>query len=555
MVLRIAHRGNVTSSALVWIGIASSSLIPPIVTALVYAFSESHNVGDTPEYTDMALNFKFSSMEFGHLLWAPLGWLGHATLGLDYFGVAQLYKSVSILAAIAVAVVMRRLLVRIGVGPMTANAGAIGIALTQGVLNFGLAGTSYITGLAFLTLSLLLSVEVALCTRLRPIMVVGAAGALAFSVAFWSPFVLAAPAVVLTPLVLSGFAAFARTVAIGCLAVAFMALLFGIAAAGSGVRDFAGLLKWISGSMREYDSFGFDYRSVARTVFGIVRSFISMGDTGLDFKRYLLADPYNRVSLYQLVSTSLAKIALFGAVLVTVAFSLRRTPRGRRIGLLASLAALPLVLFGLYWHGGDLERYLPVFPFAVAAIAVAWQTATSRLTQGIIASFVVLAIVSNLASYARWEVGRVKQPMQDRVLSLISASIKPHSVVVVVRDPLELIVRENLLDRRAAKLHLVDPARSGYSHTSSWQSNFSRHAAKAWSAGGEVWISKRLLEAAPRRDSKWAEGDDWRIHWRQIPEFFGALAIDNDIGGPDGFLKVVRTGEYETSLPALVKSP
>ena len=57
MVLRIAHRGNVTSSALVWIGIASSSLIPPIVTALVYAFSESHNVGDTPEYTDMALNF------------------------------------------------------------------------------------------------------------------------------------------------------------------------------------------------------------------------------------------------------------------------------------------------------------------------------------------------------------------------------------------------------------------------------------------------------------------------------------------------------------------
>ena len=54
----------------------------------------------------------------------------------------------------------------------------------------------------------------------------------------------------------------------------------------------------------------------APLIFGFARSFINMGDDGILFKRFLLHDPYNPVSLFDLLRLSLFKYLLFYAFLV-----------------------------------------------------------------------------------------------------------------------------------------------------------------------------------------------------------------------------------------------
>ena len=106
-------------------------------------------------------------------------------------------------------------------------------------------------------------------------------------------------------------------------------------------------------------------------------------------------------------------------------------------------------------------------------------------------------------------------------------------------------------DPRGHSLRFLDPAAPGYASTPRWRATFARFALQAWDAGGDVWISNRLLAGKPSADSLWAENDDPRLKWSDFPKFFGELILDRAVGGTDGWSKLAQTKEQRHRLSAI----
>src|SRR5262249_19742828 len=135
-----------------------------------------------------------------------------------------------------------------------------------------------------------------------------AGAALGTAVCLWFPYVLATPGVLAAPLLLCGSDRPRRRVVVymGLGLAALVTLAYGAAAVSLGITDVAGFWEWLTRS-----SCGVVTRGVARAVFGLARAFISMGEDGVLFKRFLLNDPYNPVSAEDLVRMSAWKFLLF----------------------------------------------------------------------------------------------------------------------------------------------------------------------------------------------------------------------------------------------------
>jgi hypothetical protein len=88
----------------------------------------------------------------------------------------------------------------------------------------------------------------------------------------------------------------------------------------------------------------------------------------------------------------------------------------------------------------------------------------------------------------------------------------------------------------------------GQAATPFWRQETAELALRAWGDGGEVWLSRRLLADAPHPAGTWAEGDDPRLSWPDIPAFFRRFRTDQEVGGADGFVRVERGGDNERLL-------
>ncbi len=122
------------------------------------------------------------------------------------------------------------------------------------------------------------------------------------------------------------------------------------------LHSIAAYRDWVSASQH-----GITFGGPARAVVGLARFVVDLGDYGSDAKRYLVKDPFTQVTLAQLFSIELVKLIgvyLLAALSVVLTW---RAPGGRRAVALFALGFGPVVAFGIFWQGGDLERYLPGF--------------------------------------------------------------------------------------------------------------------------------------------------------------------------------------------------
>src|SRR5581483_7194623 len=122
--------------------------------------------------------------------------------------------------------------------------------------------------------------------------------AFAAAVGFWVPYIFALPALTLSTIILFGLRRwrlyqFARMVlAFGV----FCVILYGTACALQGIYSLDAFRQWaIEPGLRS------QVRGFNRMVFGFARSFFNMGTDAVVFKRYLLHDPYNPVSIFELL--------------------------------------------------------------------------------------------------------------------------------------------------------------------------------------------------------------------------------------------------------------
>jgi 4-amino-4-deoxy-L-arabinose transferase-like glycosyltransferase len=298
---------------------------------------------------------------------------------------------------------------------------------------------------------------------------------------------------------------------------------------------------------------------VPQVVLGFARSFIEMGNDNIIFKRFLLRDPYNMVSVFDLLRLSLWKLALFYLALLAVVCALarERAESWRMLALLA-LNGVPVVVFALLWQGTPLERYLPLYPafFLATAYALRSHARPARWLRPVVLGFMAVMLVSNVYALSARRLNRVPEAATERTRELVPL-LQPQSVVVEVNEELKDLQWAYPLHPLNRVLRVYSAVSLGAADTARWRENFARQTLLAWRDGGDVWLSQRLLEERPRADLSWVEGADARVRWADVCAFFKQLDAGKIVGGGgssgggDGFVLVARTPRNEQLLSAL----
>ena len=537
----------------------------PVLVYIVASFAtKAYFMGDTRDYADSiaarAIGRDYYFWEFGHILWRPLGYvvfricqpLTAYFVGADVLIQATLVLLVlSWLSGLVSVLLVHSFLSRVCRNRWVVHASIITFVFSLSFLNYFHSGTPYIPGLSLIVLALFLSNSV----RHDEAVIVGrsvaAAFALAGAVLIWFPYVVVTPAVVLSPGFLFGFKKRRLVLASQTLMIAG-ALTIAVYAAVAwhiGVHSPTEFKAWLtvtSGGSGSAANSG-----ITKTIFGFARAFVSMGNDGILFKRYLLHDPFNAVSFFDLVRLSLWKLLAFYLFLLAVALSLLGFPRGRRVLALLAVAGIPVIAFAIYWQGGDPERYLPLLPFLVLAVGLTLDERPRFRLRQVILIFVIGAAGINLFALATPRINRQQELSAARVTALLP-NLKSNSVVVTANWQDELVNFNRTFPfnpiNRNDNLHIGSLITPGRSDAASWRYDFSKGAKSVWEKGGDVWLSKRLFAKRPQPAWNWVEGDTPGVSWTDLYTFSSQLDVASSIGDEDGFVLLLPSEHNKGTL-------
>jgi hypothetical protein len=527
-----------------------------IIYVLATWLTDAFYMGDTWIYVgDIATNgLRANFWEFGHAIWRPLGWLvakalyplNRHWLGEDWRAnvTASLiainwfagFIAASLVYALASLFCQRR---------WVAYLVTIAFLFSNSILNYTQTGHSYVPGICLVLAGLYLLVkggERGDSSRKTS----GLAGsALAGGICMWLPLLFSVPAILLCPLILFGFdknrlrlvlqTAVSVALVVGFVYVAMMINL--------GIHDAATFKTWIGSSGHGIlpDT---PIRAVQRMIFGMSRNWINMGNDGRLFKRYLVNDPFNPVSLADLVRFSVWKLVLFYVFLSAIVANLLLSKPGRRTLVLLLLNAIPVVGFALFlFESGSIDRYLPLFPMLLLSFAVSLGADSARSWNRVIAlAFVGVVVFANVSAMSAVTLRNEQEKVALRIRDL-EPMLNSESRVITVNEQDEVYAFNqnfpfNRINRsgRLAADSLVDP---GSTQISRWRQIFASKTLAKWDKGGDVWITKRVLSSRPKADWNWVEGDDPNISWTDIYKFFGNLEFGQAVGKEDGFVLVL----------------
>jgi hypothetical protein len=538
------------------------------VYVVVLLLTRTLDQGDTSVYADSLVGHlrgrRATMWEFGHAIWRPLAYAlfavvhsdpARSTRGVLYGEAVRILTGLSVAGGAIAVVALQSWLRRIGVARGAAFGATAAFTATSAFIGYAQTGSSYIPALAMVLAGLRALADDDAATDRRTI--VGAAVAFACAVLFWLPMVLAVPASAASMLILRGDSLRRRRVALavcvisGLITVAVYVAIVALA----GVRSVADFSTWMQSATHDIRGIG----GVQRAIVGFARSLVNMGRLGLVAKRYLIGDPFNPATMSDVWRAGLARLVLLYAVLGVMMLVLAQRARTLRALWLFAATAVPVVGFALAWQGGDLERYLALFPatFLLVALALMRLTGHARVTA---ATAVALALVAlNVPSISRARARADCALLSARLASVPRRDGAP-TVILTPHELDEIATYRNrcpsadLLKTRtppmAFGLVMANNARAG-----AWRDTLAARADRAWSRGGRVWISRRAFVAAPLPGWKWAEGDDPRLRWKDFPAFFGQLDVGPPVGGEDGFVELLPTGRTRAAIARLRRSP
>ena len=517
--------------------------------------------GDTNAYIANILGFdrdpaanRQAFWDFGHVLWRSLGWLlfracggliPYTRTGETNLSVAVVLIAVNILSGLGTVLLLRSIASRF-LRAWTANLVAIAFLCFHAFLNYVQTGAPYIVGLFWITFSVWLAIR---ATELSYALLTGITAALA--VLFWFPYIVVLPGVLAVLYCWPSERSTRRFIAAFVTSAAVLGCaVYLLAMAQLHVHTVAGLQQWISASSHGWSQ----NRRLFRLATGLPRSFLWIGDTGMLIKRYVLHDPYARVSLSQIILQQFWKIALFYAFAIALALILFRSAKARPILWITLSAVVPVIFFAVViFEPGSTERYLPLYPFLCIAVSYALSCAPeNRVAASAVGAFLALAVVLNVAALWRASVMNQYRQTAARAASLDHHDASKGLVAVVSQfDDLYLLAGSFPFDpvvRSTMSLKIYEVVVLASDRVRTWKSDFARLAIAAHSKNEPVWVSKRLLAAQPAPAWGWNEGDDPRISWKDLRPFFGSLDYSSDVGGPDGFLQIANSARNQQLL-------
>ena len=558
---------NSESRRFVWLAL--------ILFVVVYAITVPGNAGDTSVYVNNILDYAQGSpakpallWEFGHLLWRPLGYVGwqlaRPLTGLWFAGnpllqIQFILFAFNFIGWIALPWLTIAITRRLGMSNLVALAICSGVLVSNAVVSYVHAGTSYVPGLALCFAGFWFTLRALSETRRRTIHALLAAIALACACDIWFLFVLGLPAALLVPLLLpqsawrpAGESVSVRerwrifSIILGvCAAIGIVSYAASIAICH--IASIAELRAWIMSSGHGMHS----DRPFFRFPTGITRSLIFLGGGGMAIKQFVFHDPNAPSRWTALWSAGLWKIALTFLALGSVLIYLARARDGMRVLAIVLAALIPTFAFAFLFDTSSPERYLPLYAAFVVAIPVIFQQGRAmRVPQWLLGIFLLALLLVNLKSYAidlralgNEAYGRAQIVHQNAAHGGVA-------LIMSFSDPLSTYFHRRPFDpanqQGALPLyHVFDFASLG---ATPWDSAASCRILRTWNDGGEAWLSKRFLAAQPEADWGWVESDHPAVTWRDVTGFFQKLNTDRALGDRDGFVRIARNGANQQLL-------
>ncbi len=526
----------------------------PGVVACFFVFvlcsTRSTFFGDTVSYAaDVALVFEGSQpntnlLDFGHLIWRPIGLLTtHPSAAGDdlrrQIAISLIHFNffASVVCAAAMFILMR--LVK-GVKPAAAALSCSAFLATNSFINLSRAGTAWIAGLACLLAGCCFALEAS--KRGSRGMAALAAAFAAVAAMFWAPYILGVIAVTSACLLdWEGKSPARRLVKSAAVIVPVAGLLtvvaFGLAVHARHIGSAAEFWDWVRHAAHGE---GRD-RQWLRMFFGLPHSFLIMGDDGLLWKQFLFRDPYAGVGWGDVIRASAWKIALFYAAMGATALELARKAPQRRILVWVSAAAVPTLALAALFEAGSMERYLALYPAVFVAFAWVLSRRSVPAARALIVFFCGVLIVGNLWANLKPIIDEHRAANLARVAPIPAPKSGILAVYTLnIKDDLATLYDPN--DRSLDSIPSVRPLIPSLAgEVANWKGLFGRILLQTWDRGGGVWVTKRAWAGRPRREWLWVEGDDWRIHWKDIGPVVSRFEVDSGVGGADGFSHIPDT--------------
>lgn len=546
------------SSAGPYLGIA-------VLYILVTAFTDAYYMGDTRIYAeDILTGTGYRFWEFGHVLWRPLGWLfslasqplTRVLVGNDpHANVTLTLMAISWVAGLICVLLVHGLSRRFSQRGWLHYLVTITFLCSNAFLNYAQTGQPYIPGLAFLLLGLFLLAKNKDQTEYALKTTVVAGMALAIAAGLWFPYVLPAPAILLTPVIFRGAGkSHWRAVLLASAGFAVAAaLIYGPVLVHLRIHNLPELHAWVTSAAHGIEGM----KGIPRMVFGVARSLVNMGNDGRLFKRFVLHDPLNPVSILDLLRFSLWKIFVFYLFWLTVFINLIFVRLGKRAIVLFLLSAVPLVIFALFlFDSGTIDRYLPLYPVLFLLFAISLNPAWRLWARVIVLIFTATVIISSVGAMSRWTLERKQEAVAARIRDL-QPLLKTKSRVITINH-LDEIYEFNV----NFPFHPIN--RTGHLETDllvdvmttqvlRWRPTFAAKTLALWEEGGDVWLTRRVLSPRPASDWAWVEGDDPRVSWSDIHNFFLQVEMERPIGGDDGFMLVSPSQKNKEFLNGVVQ--
>lgn len=530
--------------------------------------------GDSPGYIDNIVAYDRTSnpaliWEFGHLLWRPFGWalfhmfgglISGLTAGDPLLEASALLLGASAIGGLVTILLLRWLASHFVASDWIADLIAASFLCFYSFLNYLHTGCVYVFGLMWLTLAVACVIKAFEAGARRALYIAGAGVSSALSVLFWFPYAFVLPGVVATAFFWKSGASSRERLRMVIVITACAAAVIGVGYAAAiailHLDSLAQIKAWVLASGHGWSQ----SKRLLRMVIALPRSFVWVGDEGMLIKRYLLHDPYAPVTLGQIVRQQLWRVLFFYGFAAALVWTLMRSKSGRRMFLLLACASAPLLFFAAFiFESSSAERYLPLFPFLCLAIAFCLSQAGHWIPRAVVLLFLCVAIVSNIqVTWGGTQLGRyVKTEQRARS---IREKVGPGSVVALdtLMDDLYMYAADAPYDPlrpERRRIPVYDVVQIGNDRVLTWREEFAARSLKALDSGQSVWVSKRLLAQRPDPAWGWNEGDDARVGWRDLPQFFSRFEYAEDVGGPDGFLRLDDSPRNRQLLEAAQKGP
>jgi hypothetical protein len=226
-----------------------------------------------------------------------------------------------------------------------------------------------------------------------------------------------------------------------------------------------------------------------------------------------------------------------------------RSTQGRRLLALLALNAVPVLGFALFFDGGAMERYFPLYSTLFLSLAFVLSS-DARWLKTVAIVFIAVAVSTNVFFLAYPVIDRHQGTVAARISEM--QPLKPASRVFTVNQQDELLNFYRSFPFNAAnqrsELNVRPTLAIGTEQIERWREEFAAQTLASWQGEGDVWVSNRALAARPLSAWYWVEGDDPRVSWKDLHEFFSRLDFERQAGGEDGFSLLARSEKNEQSL-------